>query len=118
MKNRSGLLMKNRSGLFTKVRAVNENRSGLFTKVRAVPTSVILAEPSRTAFGGTTGFGGNPEEQRQPPVGHVHINNNKMVRRSPSLSGLPSDGLEDRNKSENNTLFYWIPPATRGQARE
>ena len=33
------------------------------------PRAVILAEASRTAFGGTTGFGGNPEEQRQPPVG-------------------------------------------------
>ena len=29
--------------------------------------------------------GGNPEEQRQPPVGHLH---NKMVRRSPSFLTL------------------------------
>ncbi len=32
-----------------------------------------------------------------------------MVRRSPALSALPSDGLEGRGKSENDTLFYWIP---------
>ena len=30
-----------------------------------------------------------------------------------SLSGLPSDGLEDRGKSESNTLFYWIPEQAR-----
>ena len=40
-------------------------------------------------------------------------NNNKMVRRSPSFSGLPGDGLGDRGKSEHNTPFYWIPEQAR-----
>ena len=31
---------------------------------------VILAEPSRTAEGGTTGFGGNPEERAVLPSFH------------------------------------------------
>ena len=70
--------------------------------------AVILAELSRPAEGGTTEFGGNPEEQRQPPD-------------DPPLwikLEQAGDGLEYRGKSEHNTLFYWIPPATRGQARE
>ena len=46
-------------------------------------------------------------------VNHLWGIYNKMVRRSPSLSGLPGDGLEDRGKSENNTLFYWIPEQAR-----
>ena len=31
------------------------------------PPAVILAEASRTAEGGATGFGGNPEWRRKPP---------------------------------------------------
>ena len=74
------------------------------------PRAVILAEASRTAEGGTTGFGGNPEERRQPPVGHLH---NKMVRRSGCKPEQAGDGLDDRGKLENNTLFYWIPEQAR-----
>ena len=37
-------------------------------KERGLP-AVILAELSRPAFGGTTEFGGNPEERSQPPWG-------------------------------------------------
>ena len=48
-------------------------------KERGLP-AVILAEFSRPAEGGTTGFGGNPEERSQPPW-HLRINN-KMIRRS------------------------------------
>ena len=32
------------------------------------PRAVILAEASRTAKGGTTGFGGNPEERAVLPL--------------------------------------------------
>ena len=48
---------------------------------------VILVTPVITAIGCDDWGDGNPEEQRQPPVGHVHINN-KMVRRSPVTLGL------------------------------
>ena len=44
--------------------------------------AVILAELSRPAEGGTTEFGGNPEEQRQPPVGH-------WTQQQPDGSSLP-----------------------------
>ena len=40
-----------------------------------LPNSVILATPVITAIGCDDWGDGNPEEQRQPPVGHLHINN-------------------------------------------
>ena len=40
---------------------------------------------------------------------HLWGIDNKIVRRSPAHSGLPSDGLEDRGKSEHNTLFTGFP---------
>ncbi len=41
---------------------------------------VILVTRVITAIGCDDSGDGNPEERSQPPVGHVHINNNKMVR--------------------------------------
>ena len=69
-----------------------------------------------------TGGDGNPEEQRQSPVGHLQQQDGSSLPvtlkltpgiQPPAHSGLPSDGLEDRGKSENNTLFYWIPEQAR-----
>ena len=54
---------------------------------------------------------GNPEEQRQAPLTLLlHINNNKMVRRSPALSGLPSTGWSTGVNRKTILFFTGFPP--------
>ena len=58
--------------------------------------AIILAEPSRPAEGGTTRFGGNPEEQRQPPWACTHQQQDDpplWVRQGASIQVLADTGL-------------------------
>ena len=54
---------------------------------------------------GAEASGGNPEEQRQPPVGHLQQDGSSL----PVTFGLARRRVGGPGKSENDTLFYWIP---------
>ena len=74
------------------------------------PNPVILVTPVITADGCDDWGDENPEEQRQPHLGHVH---NKMVRRSSSLSewrgrvnGAEASGFDADGINRKTILFF------------
>ena len=74
-----------------------ERGQGAYINLRAV----ILATPVITASGWGDGGDGNPEEQRRSTlIFPLHIEERRAQSRY-------------WGKSENNTLFYWIPEQAR-----
>ena len=85
------------------------------------PYPVILGTLVITAIGCDNWGSGIQRNEGNPPWAFTQQDGSSLpvtLRlapgiQPPSLSGLPSDGLEGRGKSEHNTLFYWIPEQAR-----